>query len=242
MNHLSPRIPFVLIDHNLTKSTESLSFAHSIRQNPIFANSHLILMSQTPLRNLPSSVYSAFNGFIAKPLRFYQLINEISALNSGKKTFLQTKETLSETTETLLAANLIPQLNNPLVVNHRKTKALLAEDNIVNQKVALKMLEKLGIDVDIANNGQEAVKMFEDKTYDLIFMDCQMPEMDGFDATRTIRGLEQKNDKPPTPIIALTANALEGDKNQCLAAGMTDFLAKPLKQEALHNLLKKYPI
>ena len=90
--------------------------------------------------------------------------------------------------------------------------------------------------------GKEAVKMVEDKDYDLIFMDCQMPEMDGFDATRTIRQLEQKNAKASTPIIALTANALEGDKNQCLAAGMTDFLAKPLKQDALHSLLKKYQI
>ena len=126
--------------------------------------------------------------------------------------------------------------------NRHPTKALLAEDNIVNQKVALKMLEKLGIDVDIANNGKEAVKMSEEKSYDLIFMDCQMPEMDGFDATRTIRQLEQKNAKASTPIIALTANALEGDKNQCLSAGMTDFLAKPLKQDALHSLLKKYQI
>ena len=245
MNHLSPRVPFILIDQNLTKSSEGLSFAHSIRQNPIFSNSHLILMSQTPLRNLPNSLYAAFNGFIAKPLRFYQLINEISALNSGKKTFLQTKENLAETSETNANLSLNNTLNTPIInstsaINRGAIRALLAEDNIVNQKVALKMLEKIGIDVDIANNGKEAVKMAEEKDYDLIFMDCQMPEMDGFDATRSIRHLEQKNAKEATPIIALTANALEGDKNQCLAAGMTDFLAKPLKQDALHNLLKKY--
>ena len=202
-------------------------------------------MSQTPLRNLPNSLYSAFNGFIAKPLRFYQLINEISALNSGKKTFLQTKENLAETSETNANLSFNNTLNTPIInstsaINRGAIRALLAEDNIVNQKVALKMLEKIGIDVDIANNGKEAVKMAEEKDYDLIFMDCQMPEMDGFDATRSIRHLEQKNAKEATPIIALTANALEGDKNQCLAAGMTDFLAKPLKQDALHNLLKKY--
>ena len=102
------------------------------------------------------------------------------------------------------------------------------------------MLEKAGIQVEIANNGKEAVALCSDKIYDLVFMDCQMPEMDGFDATRAIRELEKKLNRDPMTIIALTANALEGDKAQCLAAGMNDFLAKPLKQDTLRALLHQY--
>lgn len=241
MNHLSPRIPFILIDQQLLKSADGISFAHSVRQNPLFANSHLILMSQTPLRSLPNSIYSAFNGFISKPIRFYQLINEIAAIHSGKKTFLQLKETTASLNPPpTIKAQPVPTLNKATSQNRHKPLVLLAEDNLVNQKVAFKMLEKAGIQVEIANNGKEAVTSCADKIYDLIFMDCQMPEMDGFDATRAIREQEKKLNRDPTPIIALTANALEGDKAQCLAAGMTDFLAKPLKQDILRALLHKY--
>ena len=102
------------------------------------------------------------------------------------------------------------------------------------------MLEKAGIQVEIAHNGKEAVELCGDKIYDIVFMDCQMPEMDGFDATRAIREQEKKLDRDPVTIIALTANALEGDKAQCLAAGMNDFLAKPLKQDILRALLHQY--
>ena len=102
------------------------------------------------------------------------------------------------------------------------------------------MLEKAGAQVEIAQNGKEALKLIEAKVYDMIFMDCQMPEMDGFDATRAIRLFEQSHDRIRCPIIALTANAQEGDREECLAAGMTDFLAKPLKQDALREMLKKF--
>ncbi len=241
MNHLSPRIPFILIDQQLLKSADGISFAHSVRQNPIFANSHLVLMSQTPLRSLTNNIYSAFNGFISKPIRFYQLINEIAAIHSGKKTFLQLKDNIVTSEKSSTNKNAAPVLTQTIVHNNaNKPLVLLAEDNAVNQKVALKMLEKAGIQVEIAHNGKEAVTLCNDKVYDLVFMDCQMPEMDGFDATRAIRELEKKHGRDPMPIIALTANALEGDKAQCLAAGMNDFLAKPLKQDALRGLLEKY--
>jgi CheY-like chemotaxis protein len=238
MNHLSPRTPFILIDGQLAKSTEGVSFANSVRQNPQFANSHLILMSQIPLRALNPALYNAFNGFIAKPIRFYALINEIAAIHLGKKTFLQTKEALDQESA---AANAVAAITPSSTANkYSKMSVLLAEDNIVNQKVAVKMLEKAGTHVDIAQNGKEALKLIENKIYHIIFMDCQMPEMDGFDATRAIRLFEKNNDRYRVPIVALTANAQEGDREECLAAGMTDFLPKPLKQEALRDILKKY--
>ncbi len=244
MNHLSPRTPFIIIDSQLAKSTDGISFAHSVRQNPQFANSHLILMSQKSLRALPPSLYNAFNGFIAKPIRFYALINEIAAIHLGKKTFLQSREALdaeSSTDNTTASSSTAPLASTVVSpYKYNKLSVLLAEDNIVNQKVAVRMLEKVGAQVDIAQNGNEALKLIESKTYQMIFMDCQMPEMDGFDATRAIRNFEKSHDRVRTPIIALTANAQEGDREECLAAGMTDFLAKPLKQDALHALLKHY--
>ena len=237
MSHLSPRTPFILIDGQLAKSSEGISFAHSVRQNPQLANSHLILMSQTALRSLNPALYNAFNGFIAKPIRFYALINEIAAIHLGKKTFLQTKEALDQEAATVHAPT--PAVST-ITNKYSKIHVLLAEDNIVNQKVAVKMLEKAGAQVEIAQNGKEALKLIEAKVYDMIFMDCQMPEMDGFDATRAIRLFEQSHDRIRCPIIALTANAQEGDREECLAAGMTDFLAKPLKQDALREMLKKF--
>jgi CheY-like chemotaxis protein len=120
-------------------------------------------------------------------------------------------------------------------------RVLLAEDNVVNQKVAARMLEKMGARVDVANNGLEAVRMCLQFRYDLILMDCQMPEMDGYAATREIRRLQALSASPSgIPIIALTANTLEGDRERCLEAGMSDFLGKPLRQQELLGLLLRH--
>eukprot|EP00897_Mesotaenium_endlicherianum_P000806 jgi/Mesen1/10726/ME000090S10185 len=119
-------------------------------------------------------------------------------------------------------------------------RVLLAEDNHVNQRVAQSMLISLGATVDIANNGLEAVTDMQRTSYDLVLMDCQMPEMDGWAATRRIRELEASKGVPPIPIVALTANALKGDRERCLEAGMTDYLAKPVSKAGLEKILRKY--
>jgi CheY-like chemotaxis protein len=117
-------------------------------------------------------------------------------------------------------------------------RVLVAEDNIVNQKVAQRMLEKLGMRPDLAANGREAVEMFGLLPYHLIFMDCQMPEMDGYAATREIRRKEGANEH--VPIVAMTAEVLAGRREQCLAAGMDDYIAKPVKMEILFEALRKW--
>jgi CheY-like chemotaxis protein len=114
----------------------------------------------------------------------------------------------------------------------------VAEDNAVNQKVAKRMLERLGVRVDVAANGLEAVAMFRLVPYDLIFMDCQMPEMDGYAATREIRRL-QTGERRVT-IVAMTADALTGTREHCLAAGMDDYISKPVKLADLSATLRKW--
>ena len=115
---------------------------------------------------------------------------------------------------------------------------LLTEDNKINQKLMLRMLEKMGHQVEIATTGKEAVQKWERGDIDLILMDVQMPEMNGFEATKIIRAKE--GDQAHTPIIALTAYAMKGDRERCLEMGMDDYLSKPIKRQVLFNLLNKY--
>ena len=118
------------------------------------------------------------------------------------------------------------------------TRVLLAEDVKINQTVAGHLLRKLGCTVDITNNGIEAVEAWRKTSYSAILMDFQMPEMDGSQATRMIRTLESTENRSPTPIIALTANSMEGDRERCIAAGMNDYISKPIKKEALETALR----
>jgi two-component system sensor histidine kinase/response regulator len=125
--------------------------------------------------------------------------------------------------------------------NRRGRKVLLAEDNPVNVEVASAMLESMGLDVSRAGNGAEALHSVQADAFDLVLMDCQMPVMDGFAATSEIRRHEQQRGQGhKLPIIAITANALQGDRESCLAAGMDDYLSKPFTQQALGDTLARW--
>jgi PAS domain S-box-containing protein len=119
-------------------------------------------------------------------------------------------------------------------------RVLIAEDNAINQRVAQRMLEKAGWQADIVANGRDAVESYRHAAYPLVLMDCQMPEMDGFQATAAIRNFEFQNDLPRVPIIAMTAHAMQGDRERCLDAGMDDYLSKPVSAASLEAMVSRW--
>jgi len=127
-----------------------------------------------------------------------------------------------------------PQLDPGQAARH-PLRILLAEDNVVNQKLALRLLQQMGYRADLASNGIEAVESVQRQTYDVVLMDVQMPEMDGLDASRRICAQWGPDQRPR--IVAMTANAMQGDRDMCLAAGMDDYVTKPIRVEQLVEAL-----
>jgi len=186
---------------------------------------------------------AGFNGFLTKPIRTERLLQMVKQL-LGKKE--RDEESLKTSDRQIMTQHSIREDIK------RSIGILLAEDNKVNQQLAKIMLTKAGYSVDIANNGIEAFNKFtkNPEAYNLILMDVQMPEMDGIEASMAIRHWENKKNESSykngnkqeynVPIIAVTANALEGDKGKCLNAGMNDYLTKPIKREAIFEVIEKW--
>ncbi len=132
---------------------------------------------------------------------------------------------------------------DPEMADRHPLRILLAEDNAVNQKLALRLLSMMGYRADVAANGLEAIQALERQEYDVIFMDVQMPEMDGLEATRQIikRWPEQLPTGRRPTIIAMTANAMQGDRERCIEAGMDDYISKPIRNEELIRTLEQTP-
>jgi CheY-like chemotaxis protein len=126
-----------------------------------------------------------------------------------------------------------------ITANFPDSKILLVEDYIINRELTVEMLSLMGCEVEVAVDGQEALDMHAKDSYDCILLDIQIPKIDGFDVTKYIRKQEKK-DKTHTPIVALTANALESDRQKCLSVGMDDYLRKPLRAEKLEEALSKF--
>jgi len=164
-----------------------------------------------------------FKSVLTKPIKQEMLCKLISNELSGKPKSAVEAEPVK------------PKLSPDFAAEH-PMRILVAEDNLINQKLALKILGKLSYDADLAENGLEVIEMITMKQYDLILMDVQMPEMDGLEATRIIR----KWMEVQPVIIAMTANAMQEDKEECEKAGMNDFLSKPVKPEDLVKMLEKW--
>jgi CheY-like chemotaxis protein len=247
-----------ILDHTLSDAVQEdvLSLAKRIRQDPDIAQTPLILLTALGKRGEGKLAQNAgFNGYLTKPVRHQQLLQCLQMI-------LET-QAFPATSVDLLFPELITRHTVEEAQAQAQFQILLAEDNVVNQKVAAQMLQKLGYRVDIVPNGREAIEAIDRTSYDLILMDCQMPELDGLQATRKIRQEESKqlevrskekeSNFPETPdsllltphysripIIALTANALTGDRERCLEAGMDDFLAKPVRLEELSTMIAKW--
>lgn len=119
-------------------------------------------------------------------------------------------------------------------------KILVVEDNEINQKVVRAIFQRNNISFEMANDGDEALKKLKEQTFDLILMDCQMPVLDGYQTTKIIREEEQRANKKRCPIVAITANAMFGDKDRCLSAGMDDFLSKPFQSRQILEMIEKW--
>lgn len=139
-----------------------------------------------------------------------------------------------------LASAMIPEPLPPPVAHARDVRILLVEDNPVNLLVAQKLLGVLGFEADTATDGEAALSSMESARYDMVFMDCQMPVLDGYAATRRWRAMETESGGRPIPIVAMTANAMAGDRERCLAAGMDDYLSKPVAREQLNACLQRW--
>ncbi len=202
---------------------DGLELARTISSDPNLSNMSLALLTSAVLEVGATELKEAgITQYISKPARQSQLYNTLLAFaRSGRSspiTRAYSKPALPE--KSLLGVRI-----------------LLAEDNPVNQEVAASMLEIAGCEVTIVDNGRSAVEVFGKTEFDVILMDCQMPDMDGFEATSSIRELESSGNRSRTPIVALTANALEGDRERCLSADMDDYVSKPFKQEQLRLCL-----
>jgi signal transduction histidine kinase/ligand-binding sensor domain-containing protein/CheY-like chemotaxis protein len=221
---------FVLLDYQMP-GMHGAAVAAAIRAESQIPRPVVVLLTSAGhLKDISKSETVAIDAFLTKPVRQSQLLKTLTRTWS-KKTSPAGGDTVHETPTEQLSPLKAGRFASP-------PRTLVAEDNVVNQKVAIRMLEKLGLRADVAANGREAVSMFRLLPYDLIFMDCQMPEMDGYSATREIRRLE-----PPGQhrwIIAMTAEAMTGVREQCLAAGMDDYIAKPVKMDTLQEAVERW--
>jgi signal transduction histidine kinase/DNA-binding response OmpR family regulator len=205
---------------------DGFELARAIKTDPAIAGVRLVLLTSYGQRGDDTAAREiGVAAYLTKPVRQSQLYDCLSTVIGHAQVVLeQDAPSKSSTREVLKETG---KMSSKLI--------LLAEDNIVNQKVAARQLQKLGFRADLVANGLEALEALGRIPYDLVLMDCQMPEMDGYEATAEIR--RREGGTKHTPIVAMTANALEGDREKCIAAGMDDYVSKPVKPEELGEVL-----
>ncbi|MBZ5695902.1 MAG: response regulator [Acidobacteriia bacterium] len=215
--------PLILLDAQMPEM-DGFALAESIKRNPAWRGATVMMLSSAGQRGDAMRCRElGIAAYLTKPVRKEELLDAIL-------TALGTR-TGSETRRTLVTRHSLRE-------GREKLRVLLAEDNAVNQLVALRLLEKHGHVVTVAANGRKALEALEKETYDVVLMDVQMPEMDGLEATRTIREKE-KTTGEHIPIVAMTAHAMKGDEERCLEAGMDDYLTKPIETPELLATLEE---
>jgi signal transduction histidine kinase/DNA-binding response OmpR family regulator len=206
------------------------ALARAVRAQSRLAGVRLVLLTSAGMRgDAARSQAAGFDAYLVKPVRQSMLHDCLVALLSREPAAPGAPRPPLVTRHSLAEAARPPAL---------RARILLAEDNPVNRKVARLTLERLGHVVETAETGRQAVEAMRTGVYDVVLMDCQMPEMDGFEATAEIRRLE--GDGRHTPIVAMTANAMQGDRERCLAAGMDDYMSKPVEREAVETMIRRW--
>jgi CheY-like chemotaxis protein/HPt (histidine-containing phosphotransfer) domain-containing protein len=215
---LQTNAPFklVIIDSG-TPLVDGFALAHAIKLRPALAGAAIMMLTSKGQRGDAARCRElGIAAYLTKPVRQTQLLDAILSVLGGA----------------------VPSVDSPVLITRHSLREggrlniLLAEDNLVNQKITTRMLEKLGHAVTVANNGREALDAIGAQAFDLILMDIQMPEMSGFEATEAIRRQERASGKH-LPIIALTAHAMDGDRERCLESGMDGYVSKPVRGEEL---------
>jgi signal transduction histidine kinase/DNA-binding response OmpR family regulator len=205
------------------------ALGRAIKAEPALKQTPLVMLTSWGRRGDAARVREiGFSAYLTKPIKHSQLFDclvtvlgkEPARAKEDEKSPLVTRHTLAEA--------------------RRKAHILLVEDNIVNQKLATRLLEKMGYRSDAVANGREAVKALETVAYDVVLMDVQMPEMDGYETTRVIRDPQSKVQNHEVPIIAMTAHAMKGDRERCLEAGMTDYIAKPIQPKKFLEVIEPF--
>jgi len=222
----------VILDATM-QGTRGLEIVGTINNLLGMSTPKIILLTDYNIRGQKiTTLEYAVDGFLAKPVKQSQLFDCIAvAISRESQVNLATREA-----EVAVTLPVVPE-DKRLAVIH----VLLAEDNKANQKLAMILLKKLGYNVHITINGREAVEAIQTGMYKLILMDCQMPEMDGFEATIAIRE-QEKNTGKHIPIIAMTANAMQGDRERCLSVGMDDYISKPINPKQLKQVLERWSL
>jgi signal transduction histidine kinase/ActR/RegA family two-component response regulator len=219
----------IIISHNSHAGIEVGAIIFKIKSNPKLKNIPVILLASVQAKlKIPADILKLFDRIVTKPIKETRLL--LALFFIFKITYYEEEGALIE--------------KGKIIDEHLETKGmrvLLCEDNEVNVKVAQMILKRFGFEIDLAENGQEGLNKFIHLHYDMIFMDCSMPIMDGFEATKKIREIEkERNEENPILIFALTANAGESDRKKCVESGMNDFVSKPIKREAIEGLLDRW--
>jgi two-component system, sensor histidine kinase and response regulator len=221
---------FVIADFHMP-GMDGASLAAAIKKDPAIQDTMVVMLSSIgDWRQVKGLEGESVDACLVKPVRQSQLYNMLATVWARRLDASRSARVLQP------EPRRKPALSGHFTGRH--PRVLVAEDNVVNQKVAQRMLERMGIRADVAADGREAVDMARLIPYDVIFMDCQMPEMNGYQAAAEIR--RREGGARRAAIVAMTAEALDGSREQCLESGMDDFVPKPVKPETLLEALKKW--
>ncbi|MEM7392151.1 MAG: response regulator, partial [Verrucomicrobiota bacterium] len=220
-------IQLAIIDHQMPRM-DGMTLAEKIKGDPGFKRIPVIMLTSVGGKQKHQKLKDlGIAAYLSKPIKQSMLYDCITTILSHDGEVEMVDEMTVITTTVLEEGKL-----------NYAFKILIVEDNEMNQKVTSAILKKLGHGYDIANNGKEALERFFSRTYDLVLMDCQMPVMGGLEATEQIREREPENER--TPIVGMTAMAMQGDRERCLESGMDDYLSKPATPDKLNSMLNKW--